>query len=63
MSDYCVHGETAGEKVGGDRDDALSATLAVQAIQSLTSHLVQTPGSNSLSFGPLIDQKLMIALE
>ena len=48
LSDFCVDGGTPGAIVGGGRDDTLSATLAVRALQSLTGHLIPIAGSSSL---------------
>ena len=63
VSDFCVDGGTPGAIVGGGRDDALSATLAVRALQLLTRHLIPSSGSSSLPFGPVMDQKLITALD
>jgi hypothetical protein len=63
VSDFCVNGGTDGEIVGGGRDDALSATLAIRAIQGLTEYLIPIPGSSSTPFGSAMDQKLLVALE
>ena len=38
-SDFCVDGGTKGAIVGGGRDDALSATLAIRALHSLTERI------------------------
>ena len=48
LSDFCVDGGTPGAIVGGGKDDILSATLAVRALQSLTAHLIPIAGSSSL---------------
>jgi len=63
VSDFCINGGTKGAIVGGGRDDTLSATLAVRALQSLTKYLIPIPGSSALPFGGSMDKKLMIALE
>lgn len=63
LSDFCVDGGTPGAIVGGGRDDALSATLAIRALQSLTAHLIPIPGSSSLPFGRDIDLRLLTAVE
>ncbi len=62
-SDFCVNGGTKGAIVGGGRDDALSATLAIRALHSLTEYMIPIPGSSALPFGPIMDKKLMVALE
>merc|ERR1712238_129321 len=48
VSDFCVDGGTPGAIVGGGRDDALSATLAVRALQLLTRHLIPSSESSSV---------------
>mmetsp|Transcript_22810 Transcript_22810/g.49412 ORF Transcript_22810/g.49412 Transcript_22810/m.49412 type:complete len:1251 (-) Transcript_22810:187-3939(-) len=48
LTDFCVDGGTPGAIVGGGKDDLLSATLAVRALQSLTAHLIPIAGSSSL---------------
>lgn len=63
VSDFCVDGGTPGAIVGGGRDDTLSATLAIRALQSLTGHLIPTAGSSSLPFGRSMDDRLVTALE
>ena len=62
LSDFCVDGGTPGAIVGGGRDDALSATLAVRALQSLTAHLIPIPGSSSLPFDQSMEDRLLVAL-
>jgi len=62
VTDFCVGGGTPGAIVGGGRDDALSATLAVRAVQSLTGHLIPIAGSSSLPFGQSMEDRLLIAL-
>jgi hypothetical protein len=63
VHDYCVDGGTPGAIVGGGRDDTLSATLAVRALQSLTGHLIPIVGSSSFPFGQSLESRLLIALE
>lgn len=63
VHDFCVDGGTPGAIVGGGRDDALSATLAVRALQSLTGHLIPIVGSSALPFGQSLEDRLLIALE
>jgi hypothetical protein len=63
VTDFCVDGGTPGAIVGGGRDDTLSATLAVRALQSLTGHLIPIAGSSSLPFGKSMEERLLIALE
>jgi hypothetical protein len=63
VTDFCVDGGTPGAIVGGGRDDALSATLAIRALQSLTGHLIPIAGSSTLPFGPKFDDRLLTALE
>lgn len=63
VTDFCVDGGTPGAIVGGGRDDALSATLAVRALQYLTGHLIPTAGSSALPFGQSMEDRLLIALE
>lgn len=63
LSDFCVNGGQKGAIVGGGRDDTLSATLAIQALQSLTEYLIPIPGSSTLPFGEEMDNKLLIALK
>jgi hypothetical protein len=63
VTDFCVDGGTPGAIVGGGKDDALSATLAVRALQSLTGHLIPIAGSSSLPFGQSMDERLLLALE
>jgi len=62
-SDFCVNGGTKGAIVGGGRDDALSANLAIRALHSLVEYMIPIPGSSALTFGPIMDKKLMVALE
>ena len=62
LSDFCVDGGTPGAIVGGGRDDILSATLAVRALQSLTAHLIPIAGYSALQFGPSMDDRLLKAL-
>jgi hypothetical protein len=62
LSDFCVDGGTPGAIVGGGRDDVLSATLAVRALQSLTAHLIPIPGCSSLPFGQSMEDRLLTAL-
>jgi hypothetical protein len=62
VTDFCVAGGTPGAIVGGGRDDALSATLAVRALQSLTGHLIPIAGSSSLPFGQSMEERLLLAL-
>mmetsp|Transcript_9665 Transcript_9665/g.12237 ORF Transcript_9665/g.12237 Transcript_9665/m.12237 type:complete len:1363 (-) Transcript_9665:105-4193(-) len=63
VSDFCVNGGTKGAIVGGGRDDALSATLAIRALHSLTEYMIPIPGSSALPFGSVMDKKMMVALE
>jgi len=63
VTDFCVDGGTPGAIVGGGRDDALSATLAVRALQSLTGHLIPIAGSSALPFGQSMEDRLLIAFE
>lgn len=63
VTDFCVNGGTPGAIVGGGRDDALSATLAVRALQSLTGHLIPIAGSSALPFGQSMEERLLIAFE
>jgi hypothetical protein len=63
VTDFCVDGGTPGAIVGGGRDDALSATLAVRALQSLTGHLIPIAGSSALPFGQSMEERLLIAFE
>ena len=63
LSDFCVGGGTPGAIVGGGRDDALSATLAMRALHGLTSHLIPVPGSSALPFGGDVDDRLITACE
>jgi hypothetical protein len=62
VSDYCVDGGTPGAIVGGGRDDTLSATLAMRALQSLTCHLIPIAGSSALPFGQSMEDRLLTAL-
>jgi len=62
LSDFCVSGGTPGAIVGGGRDDVLSATLAVRALQSLTAHLIPVAGYSSLPFGQSMEERLLTAL-
>ena len=63
VTDFCVDGGTPGAIVGGGRDDGLSATLAVRALQSLTGHLIPIVGSSALPFGQSMEERLLTALE
>jgi hypothetical protein len=63
LSDFCVDGGTPGAIVGGGRDDVLSATLAVRALQSLTAHLIPIPGCSALPFGQSMEDRLLLALK
>lgn len=63
VHDFCVDGGTPGAIVGGGRDDTLSATLAVRALQSLTGHLIPIVGSSALPFGKSLEERLLVALE
>lgn len=63
VTDFCVDGGTPGAIVGGGRDDALSATLAVRALQSLTAHLIPITGSISLPFSQSMEDRLLKALQ
>jgi hypothetical protein len=63
VTDFCVDGGTPGAIVGGGRDDALSATLAVRALQSLTGHLIPIAGSSALPFGKSMEERLLLAFE
>jgi hypothetical protein len=63
VHDYCVDGGTPGAIVGGGRDDALSATLAVRTLQSLTGHLIPVVGSSTFPFGQSLEGRLIVALE
>jgi len=62
LSDFCVDGGTPGAIVGGGRDDVLSATLAVRALQSLTAHLIPIAGCSALPFGQNMEDRLLTAL-
>jgi len=62
LSDFCVDGGTPGAIVGGGRDDVLSATLAVRALQSLTAHLIPIAGYSALPFGLSMEDRLLKAL-
>lgn len=62
LSDFCVDGGTPGAIVGGGRDDVLSATLAVRALQSLTAHLIPIAGYSALPFGQSMEDRLLKAL-
>ena len=62
LSDFCVNGGTPGAIVGGGRDDVLSATLAVRALQSLTAHLIPVAGYSALPFGQSMEDRLLTAL-
>ena len=62
LSDFCVNGGTPGAIVGGGRDDVLSATLAVRALQSLTAHLIPIAGYSALPFGQSMEDRLLTAL-
>lgn len=63
LSDFCVNGGTKGAIVGGGRDDALSATLAVRTLHSLVEYLIPVPGSSALPFGADMDKRLLLAFE
>ena len=63
ISDFCVDGGTPGAIVGGGKDDGLSATLAIRALQSLTGHLIPIAGSSGLPFGTAMEDHLINALE
>ena len=63
VTDFCVDGGTPGAIVGGGRDDPLSATLAIRALQSLTGHLIPIAGSSALPFGHSMEERLLVALE
>jgi hypothetical protein len=63
VTDFCVDGGSPGAIVGGGRDDALSATLAVRALHSLTGHLIPMAGSSALPFGQSMEDRLLLALE
>jgi len=68
LTDFCVDGGTKGAIVGGGREDAPSATLALKAIAALTAHLIPTtpsPTSSccSLPFGSAMEDCLIVALE
>lgn len=64
LTDFCVEGGSAGAIVGGGRDDIISASLAMQALHSLTRHLIPVsgPGKTSLPFESSMEEKLIIAL-
>lgn len=62
VTDFCVNGGTPGAIVGGGRDDALSATLAIRALQLLTGHLIPIVGSSALPFGQSMEDRLLTAL-
>jgi hypothetical protein len=62
LSDFCVDGGTPGAIVGGGRDDVLSATLAMRALQSLTDNLIPIAGSSALPFGQSMEDRLLTAL-
>ncbi len=62
LTDFCVDGGTPGAIVGGGRDDVLSATLAVRALQSLTAHLIPIAGYSALPFGQSMEDRLLTAL-
>jgi hypothetical protein len=63
VTDFCVDGGSPGAIVGGGRDDALSSTLAVRALQLLTAHLIPIVGSSALPFGRSMEERLLKALE
>lgn len=63
VHDFCVDGGTPGAIVGGGRDDALSATLAIRALQSLTEHLIPVAGSSALPFNQSLEDRLLLAFE
>jgi hypothetical protein len=60
LCDFCVDC-TPGAIVGGGKDDAVSATLSVQALHDLTGHLVPSPGT-PFPFGSLMEERLITAL-
>ena len=62
LTDFCVDGGTPGAIVGGGRDDVLSSTLAVRALQSLTGHLIPIAGCSALPFGQSMENRLLTAL-
>jgi hypothetical protein len=62
LSDFCVDGGTPGAIVGGGRDDALSSTLAVRALHSLTANLIPITGCSALPFGKSMEDRLLTAL-
>mmetsp|Transcript_5467 Transcript_5467/g.8336 ORF Transcript_5467/g.8336 Transcript_5467/m.8336 type:complete len:1123 (+) Transcript_5467:93-3461(+) len=62
-ADFCVDGGTPGAIVGGGRDDALSATLAVRALHQLTGHLIPVVGSSALPFDSSMEDRLLTAFE
>mmetsp|Transcript_5672 Transcript_5672/g.11793 ORF Transcript_5672/g.11793 Transcript_5672/m.11793 type:complete len:1367 (+) Transcript_5672:298-4398(+) len=71
LVDFCVDGGTKGAIVGGGRDDAPSATLALRAIAALTAHLIPTTPTRSsgassfcsLPFGLAMENHLIVALD
>lgn len=63
VSDFCVDGGNPGAIVGGGRDDPLSATFAIRALNSLTAYLVPIPSSSSLPFGPSMVNSLIQAFD
>mmetsp|Transcript_20039 Transcript_20039/g.28512 ORF Transcript_20039/g.28512 Transcript_20039/m.28512 type:complete len:1183 (+) Transcript_20039:210-3758(+) len=60
LCDFCVDC-TPGAIVGGGKDDAVSATLSVQALHDLTGHLVPSPGT-PFPFGSVMEERLITAL-
>lgn len=63
VTDFCVDGGSPGAIVGGGRDDGISATLAIRALQSLTAHLIPIAGSSALPFGHSMEDRLIRAFE
>ncbi|GAX10162.1 hypothetical protein FisN_3Lh358 [Fistulifera solaris] len=63
VTDFCVDGGSPGAIVGGGRDDGISATLAIRALQSLTAHLIPITGSSSLPFDQSMEDRLIVAFE
>lgn len=61
VTDFCVDGGSPGAIVGGGRDDGISATLAIRALQSLTAHLIPIAGSSALPFGQSMEDRLILA--
>lgn len=63
VTDFCVDGGSPGAIVGGGRDDGISATLAIRALQSLTAHIIPIAGSSTLPFGQSMEDRLIVAFE